>query len=199
MPKYFLLISILLGFEAISQNNDLDAVVEKFKPINHQVVHKPIQTNIWGFKNVIIVFYAKEVIHEYLNEKYSHNAVSGFLLIPDGKNYKNVLIDVFEDDNVDTEILSVFFANANNDLDKELIILTSNEHRLQYLYEGIEYNIAFYKSFKKDKIPQQMKTLENDKLNFFHNNFDGFKDERNWNARFKNSESIKKALKQLGY
>lgn len=190
----------ILSLKSFSQNTNLEKIALEFKPKAHAIAHQPIKANFWGIKNAIILFYDTVITDTSEYGTYSHNRIQSFILIPDGSSYKKILIDEFEDDNVETEILSVFFANADEDSEKELIILTSNTHRLQYLYDGTEYTVYFYDNFNSNKIPEKMKSLRNPKLDIFSkNNFEGFLDDSDYISKYKNAEDIKKELKQLGY
>ena len=172
-------------------------IAEHFKPKNAVIVHQIIETDIWEMKNVVIVFYESKYLDE---DKRERQYLEAYLLIPNQKNqYKKILISKFEDDNVDTEINSVFFANADRDKEKELIILTKNEHRLQYLYDGTEYTTFVFDNFNKENIPKEMKLLA-DISNELFGGFDGFlEDNPNSKAKYKTAEQIKTQLKKLGY
>lgn len=199
MKVVFLFLFLALCHPAVFSQINPEKVAEKYQPKNHTTAHPPIVTNLWGIKNVVIVFYQTPVYHQYKETTYEHNKVTGYLLIPEGNQYKKVQIDVYEDDNVDTEILSVFFANADNDEAKELIVLTSNVHRLQYLYEGTEYGVYFYDDFSSDKIPTELKPIYRKNLERFQDNFEGFKAEEHWKSKFKTADDVKKELKRMGY
>ncbi|UPT69330.1 MAG: hypothetical protein M0D53_08830 [Flavobacterium sp. JAD_PAG50586_2] len=109
------------------------------------------------------------------------------------------MINKFEDDNVDTEIRSVFFANADKDAEKELIIISTVTHRLQYLYDGTEYSTLVFDNFEVNKTPLELDILYeiSEKLS---GGFEGYVDaEGNKKAKIKNAEEVKKKLKKLGY
>ncbi|MNU93872.1 hypothetical protein D3C71_838230 [compost metagenome] len=110
-----------------------------------------------------------------------------------------MLISRFEDDNVDTEIQSVFFANADSDSQKELIILSTCSHRLQYLYDGTEYTTSVFDNFDTTKPPQKMIYLSKISAQLA-GGFEGFLDDNpDSKAKFKTAAEIKKELKRLGY
>jgi len=172
-------------------------IAESLKPKNSKIVHQVIQTNIWNIKNVIIAFYETRYVDPEDKYKHENQYVEAYLLIPDAnEKYRKVLIDKFQDDNVDTNIESVFFANADKDAEKELIILSTVEHRLQYLYEGIEYSVSIYDNFSERNIPQEMKTLNLPIVG----GFDGYTEaDGKSKAKYRNAEDVKKKLKKLGY
>lgn len=196
---FFLVFFCVVKSQNLAQSEDArkQKIAELFKPKNAVIVHQIIETNIWEMKNVVIVFYESKYLD---NDKRERQYIEGYLLIPNQKNqYKKVLISKFVDDNVDTEINSVFFANADNDKEKELIVLTKNQHRLQYLYDGTEYSTFVFDDFKKEKVPTEMKLLGEISNELFAG-FDGFLDDNpNSKAKYKTAEEIKNRLKKLGY
>jgi len=177
-------------------NSSPTEIAESLKPKNSKIVHSVIQANFSGATNVIIAFYETKYT---MKDKYktTRQFVEGYLLIPDGKNrYKKTLINKFEDDNVDSKIESIFFANVDKDKDKELVIISTVQHNLQGLYEGTEYGITAYDTFDINHIPKQLS-----KLNMpVESGFEGYTEETpNSHAKFKNADAVKKELKRLGY
>lgn len=175
-------------------------IAENFKPEKSEIVHQVIETKVWGKKNVIIVFYeTKYIDSESTTTPYERQFVEGYLLIPDSKNkYQKVLIYKFEDDNVATIVNSVFFANADNDTEKELIILTTCSHRLQYLYDGIEYSTYVFDNFDMKEPPKEM-TFLHDISGKLQGGFEGEREEGLSKADFKTASEVKAELKKLGY
>lgn len=181
------------------QIEDPHLVAERFKPENATIVHSVIQTTLWGKENCIIVFYEGRFTED-TQYQYEHQYVDAYLLVPNEQNdYKKVLIYHFEDDNVDTEIQSVFFANADSDPQKELIILSTCYHRLQYLYEGTEYNTSVFDDFDTAKPPKKMTYLSKISTQL-DGGFEGFLESNpNSKALFKTASDVRKELKRLGY
>ena len=175
-------------------------IAENLKPKNSKIIHKVINADIWGRKNSIIAFYETTYIDSTsTTEKYERQYVEGYIYVLQNKNWRKILISKFEDDNVFTEIQSVFFANADNDKEKELIILTTCKHNLQYLYDGTEYSTWVFDNFTNDKIPNELKYLTNisEKL---EGGFEGYlEDNENSTAKFVNATEVKIELKRLGY
>lgn len=191
----FLLITAI----GLSQETDAKSIAQKFMPKNSSLAHTIIETSVWDFPKATIVFYTEDLTHEYKDISYERQAVNGYFIWNDGKTDRKILIDHFEDDNVDTKILSVFFANADNDKQKELIILTANTHRLEYLYDGTEYNVYIYDDISIKNVPEKFTLLTNPKFDVFNQNFEGFQDDKNHKAKFKTADAIKKELKKLGF
>lgn len=197
MIKYTALF-FLSFFAAFSQEKST-VIADKFMPKNSKLAHAVIETSVWGLPKASIVFYTETLEHEYQNTIYERQAVNGYFIWKEGKIYKKIMIDRFEDDNVDTEILSVFFANADHDKEKELIVLTANTHRLQYLYDGTEYNVYIYDDVSNKNIPEKLTLINNPKFDVFNQNFEGFQEDKRRKAKFKTADAVKKELKQLGF
>lgn len=178
---------------------DPHKIAERFKPENAVIVHSVIQTSLWGKENSVIVFYESRYTEE---GQYPHEYqyIDAYLLIPNEKNdYEKVLISRFEDDNVDTEIQSVFFTNADSDSKKELIILSTCAHRLEYLYDGTEYTTSVFDDFDASRPPKKMTYLSKVSAQLA-GGFEGFlEDNPDSKAQFKTAAEIKKELKRLGY
>ena len=174
-------------------------IAEKYKPLNSEIVHEVVQADFWNAKKVIIAFYETIYAEEdYINDR---QFVEAYLLVPGPhNNYSKILITKFEDDNVHTEIRSVFFANADRDKAKELIIISTCQHRLQYLYDGYEYQTVIFDDvdLAKKKLAKSLESIDDigNKLN----GFEGFLDDNpNSKARFKNADQVKRELKRLGF
>lgn len=197
--KNIYLVTLILHTAIGFCQKDSKSVAQKFMPKNSSLAHEVIETTVWDFPKATIVFYTEDLIHKYKDIVYERQAVNGYFIWNDGKMNRKILIDHFEDDNVDTEILSVFFANADNDKQKELIILTANTHRLQYLYDGTEYGIYIYDDISTKNAPEKFTLLTNPKFDVFNENFEGFQDDKNHTAKFKTADAVKKELKKLGF
>ena len=219
--KIFFLISILIvlincqkvqaqnAIKAIKSENSINdllinrtplEIAEALKPKNSTIVHDVIKTDIWGFKNAIIAFYETKFVDSVsTTQKYERQYVEAFIYFQQKESWQKVLIYKFEDDNVFTEIRSVFFANADKDAAKELIILSSCTHRLQYLYEGVEYSTSFYDDIKSSKLQKELIYLDkiSEKLD---GGFEGYLDDNpNSKARFTTAKQVKLELKILGF
>jgi|GEM_PF-3046349 len=191
-----ILLTTTIGF---SQETDAKSIDQKFMPKNSSLAHAVIETSVWDFPKATIAFYTEDLTLEYKDIVYERQAVNGYFIWNDGKMDRKILIDHFEDDNVDTKILSVFFANADNDKQKELIILTANTHRLEHLYDGTEYGVYIYDDISIKNVPEKFTLLINPKFDIFNQNFEGFQDDKNHKAKFKTADAIKKELKKLGF
>ena len=174
-------------------------IAENMKPKGSVIVHEVIEIDLWNVKDVIIVFYESRYVEadQYKNER---QFVECYLLVPNRTNkYEKILVNKFQDDNVDTEIASIFFANADQDKEKELIIISTCKHRLQYLYEGTEFttdvfdNINLRQKFTKESLTNLYEM--SDKLS---GGFQGFtEDDPKSIAKFTNAEEVRAELQRL--
>jgi hypothetical protein len=155
---------------------------------------KVIETKLWDGKTaVILAFY-------YTDKQDEGTWVEGHIFIPSGPDtYKMIFIDGYNPEGSPCSIESVFFANADKDADKELVILCrwtqGNPHGIM----GQFYQVYFY-----DKIdfknppnqPAQLKHLEK----AFPFEYDGKNDVGEVSkAKYKTADAIRKKLKELGY
>ena len=177
-----------------------EQIAERLRPAKSKIVHGVIQQEIWGNKDAIIAFYETRYIDSTsTTQKYERQYIEGYLYIKKNENYEKVLIAKFEDDNVDTNIESVFFANADKDKVKELIIISTVVHRLQYLYEGTEYSTSVFDDFKIGKTPKKLEELY-DMNNKLSGGLEGYMEGNgNRKSKIKTAVDVKKKLKKLGY
>ena len=113
-------------------------------------------------------------------------------------NYTKILIDTITPDGGDPEIISVFFANADKDIEKELIVLC------KYPQVHYDYGGDFYETFIYDTPTTKVKRLK-----YFKELSEKFwgcecdwREENNRKpekAKYKTAKSIKIRLKQMGY
>lgn len=197
MNFFLSIISVLSGFSIFAQS--ADEIAKQFQPLHSEIAHEIIKAKVWGIPDVVIVFYSTTLYHYYQDITYERQVADGYLFIPYNATYQKVFIGRFEDDNVDTKILSVFFANADDDKDKELVVMTTNTHRLQYLYEGTHYNVSFYDAFSAKHFPKELTPVHNKVTNIFSDNFEGLLDDKYQAARFKSAADVKKQLQKSGY
>jgi hypothetical protein len=208
MAKIFALLSSLFIFTADLKaqffnrlkNESVQDFAERVKPKNSTIVHDALENTAWGNRKVILVFYSSTYIDTSTTYKNERQYVKGYLFIPVAENkYQQVFIDKLEDDNVETNIATVFFANADKDSARELIIISTCSHNLRYLYEGTEYSTHVYDNIDLNNIPGSMQLLP--KISAaLSGGLEGFT-EGNGKSKsgFKTSNDVKKALKKMGF
>lgn len=168
-----------------------------------RLVGQVLETNDWdSTKKLIIAFYAATVqMTAPQKEAFNQKAVLGFVFVPlaDGQ-YKRMLIDTFMEAVSRPYIESVFFANADKDKAKELVILCSwNLGGFTSRIAGKVYHAFLYDHLNFAKLPERIKVLHHlDKT--FKPEFDGVGDGAKKSiAKYKSAEEIKKKLKALRY
>jgi hypothetical protein len=199
MKNSILIIFVLITYNVFCQGETAQQIANKLKPEKSKIVHTVIQQDFWGIKNGIIAFYETRYLDTIsATENYERQFIEGYIIIPQKQGYRKVLINKYEDDNVDTEIESVFFANADKDESKELVIISTVTHRLQYLYDGTEYSTDIFNDFTLNNIPNELNRL--DKLGSKFSGFEGYVDSKGTTkAKYKTAADVRRKLKQMGY
>ncbi len=167
-----------------------------------RLVGQVLETKGWdSTKNCIIAFYAATIqMTPPQKEAFKENVVLGCMFVPltDGQ-YRRVWIDTFMEEGATPYIESVFFANADKDKTKELVILCSWDQNRHATISGKSYQVFFYDQLNVAKLPDNLKPLHHlDKI--FKYEFEGTNDAGQKSiAKYKRFEDIKKKLKALGY
>jgi hypothetical protein len=115
--------------------------------------------------------------------------------LPVGKNsYRDVSFGPIEEDGGYPEIISVFFANADKDKARELIVLCKYEQR-HYDYEG-----DFYETFIFDNPSKQNELTYYHRLSkkFFGCEC-GWRNGKTQIAKYKTAKEVRAELKKLGF
>lgn len=156
-----------------------------------QFNHPVIETENWLEKiNVIIAFFEKQ-------EEEEPDIIEGHLFISkDQQNYQSVLIEEYGPEGNKAQIVSVFFANADKDYEKELVVLCSWEQSIKGMIEGELYRTYIYDNFDSNSIPEKLVYLE-ESSNYFSLEFDGIQEGETKKAKYKTAQSIKKKLKKI--
>ena len=128
----------------------------------------------------------------------------------DNKNYKQTLIDTFFQGGGarSIKIETVFFANADKDKQREIIVMTkSRAHSPRYAdndLEGYFYESYIYDNYNLQTPPTSLTQFK--KLSEVFQEFDGIANDsktgrflRKEKAKYKDSKAIRLRLKQLGY
>ncbi|MBC7846497.1 MAG: hypothetical protein H7Y10_08405 [Flavobacterium sp.] len=183
-----------------NENESAEMFANRIKPDSTIIVHtvfemKQLDTS----KNVIIAFYEKTIYEVKQMDTYvdrsEYKEIDGIMYVPISVNqYKKIAIGSILADGGDPEIISVFFANADKDKNKELIVLSKIDQR-HYDYGG-----AFYETYIFDysKAKNEFKYL--DKLSeLFWGCECGWREGRKEKAKYKTASEIKAKLKKMGY
>ena len=176
----------------------------RIKPDSSEFAHAVFETKSLNInKNLIVAFYKKTIYEVRQMPTYidhdNYDIIIGYLYVPiSNNNYRKVLIDTISSDGGDPEIISVFFANADKDSTKELVVLC------KYPQVHYDYGGDFYETFIYDN-----PTDTTERLTYFNElSKKFFGCECNWRkeekrkpetAKFKTAKDVKAELKRLGY
>jgi hypothetical protein len=197
-----MLVSKAQTFQRMTDENAEDFAKRIYKV--DELSHPIIETKEWDkTKNVIICFIKFDT-----NEG---GGVLGYLLTQaDNENYKQTLIDTFFQGGGarSIKIETVFFANADKDKQREIIVMTKSlAHSPRYAdndLEGYFYESYIYDNYNLQTPPTSLTQFK--KLSEEFQEFDGVENDsktgrflRREKAKYKDSKAIRLRLKQLGY
>lgn len=171
----------------------VEAFVKRLMPDTMELAHQVIETNTWDTKaKAIITFYGYD---DTIDINTGFTEIFGHLYLPIGQNnYRDISFGPIEEDGGYPEIISVFFANADKDKPKELIVLCKYEQQ-HYDYDGL-----FYETFIFDNPQQQNKLTYFEKLSEkFWGCECGWRNGKIETAKYKTAKDVKAKLKQLGF
>jgi hypothetical protein len=177
---------------------------DRVKPDSSVFAHPVLETKSLDATTSIIIAFYKRTIEEvkqmptYVDHS-KYDIIIGYLYIPtNGNNYRRVLIDTISSDGGDPEIISVFFANADKDSKKELIILC------KYPQVHYDYGGEFYETFIYDN-----PSNNTERLTYFNELSEKFwgcecawrveEKRKPEKAKFKTAKDVKAGLKKLGF
>jgi len=177
------------------ENETLENMARRNGPSQSELAHAVIETEAWGRQKTMIVFYAVEVKDKYG----AHGQVDGYLFLPISPNtYQKILIKNFEPEGGDPKIEAAFFANADKDAARELIIICSWPQQ-HYDVSGTLYGTFIFDDLRPGATPTKLSFLEG-----ISNKVSGSCDctDRNGKRRtskYKTAVSVKAGLKKLGF
>jgi hypothetical protein len=175
------------------QDETAQSFVERLKPDSMQLAHPIIETDIWDQKHKsIIALFCRD---DPKDPNTGCNKIFGHVYFPSGSNrYRDITFGPILEDGGYPEVLAIFFANADNDKEKELIVLCKLSQK-HYDYEGDLYETFIY---SHPEIQNELEYFE--KLS---EKFSGcecsFRDGRIETALYKNAQSIKSKLRKMGF
>ena len=199
--KALLLIAALWcsTFELLAQTvtrqpaESLDAFANRLKPAQHKLAHPVLEVSAWG-RN------AKSIIALYgFDDPADHNGgfnkIAGHLYLPTAPNqYRKISFGPLEENGGYPEILAVFFANADDDADKELLVLCKIPQQ-HYDYAGAFYETYIFDNPGQTNELRYFRTLSNLFFGCECNRRDGTAQ----TAKYQTAAAVKAGLKKLGY
>lgn len=104
------------------EKETLEDFARRNGPPQSGLAHAVIETEAWGHKKTVIAFYETE----FQLSGQTYERVVGYVFLPQAPNtYRKTLIGSFEPDGGSPKIEAAFFANADKDQAKELIVICS--------------------------------------------------------------------------
>ena len=175
---------------------------ERLKPIrNSEIQGEVLEVSRWNslVKPVFAFYdYSEPGIENGKKNGFNYTYVDGYIFVPVANSrYAKIFIDTYAEEGATAEIESVFFANADKDLDKELGVLVSWDQSRHYGMSGKLYQVYFYDYPKFISKNIKLKPIEMKK---FKMEFDGTNDTgEKSGAIFNTTSKIKAELKRLGF
>lgn len=160
-----------------------------------EMTSKIVETKAWGETPSIIAFYTQKY---YLNEDgglpvYNFRTLA-YIFIPTAQDmYKRVLVDTFTNGGKQVKITGVFFANADSDQVKELII-TATASQSDKQGTGTLYINRVYDNASRP-LPGRLRRLD-ESATKIESGFEGTLGGKPSKAKYKNEKEITEALKK---
>jgi hypothetical protein len=174
-------------------NETSEMFVKQLKPDTMALAHPVIETTTWdSTAKAIIAFYGYD---DPKDVNTGFNKMFGHLYLPMGKDYyRDIVFGPIEEDGGYPEIISVFFANADKDKAKELIVLC------KYNVQHYDVSGAFYGTFIFDNPSGETELTYFKKLS---EQFGGcecyWRDGETKTAKYKTAAAVKGGLLKMGY
>jgi|GEM_PF-733440 len=150
-------------------------------------------TNEWTKDTAYFAFYAQ------VNNLQEGDVVFlGYLYVPDGsRNYHRIFIDTFEVEGSAAEITSIFYANADKDKPRELVMLIKWPQR-HYDIKGDFYETRIYDNIGPGQYPKKLTFLKWVSIQV-SGGFEGDREGEKVVSKFKTAKEVKEGLKKLTY
>lgn len=207
--RHFVNITILLFWTTLSfgqielvprkDGETIEQFAERQKPENSTLVHKVLETK-WNGNSTIISLY--DIIYKLPEQndpdQQTYHKIVGFVFFKLDKNsYSKVALETVDTEGGNPSIETVFFANADDDEAKELIIIASWQKRHD------EVNGTLYRTYVFDNETVE-KTLDLQFLEEISEKLYGgcectWSDGTSKKAKFKSKKEAKNELIRLGY
>lgn len=180
-------------------NETAEQFAERLKPDNSILTHKVLETK-WNGLPVVISLYDqtyKLSIENDPDQQTYHKIVGAVFIQLDKNNYSKTTFGTIDTEGGDPSIETVFFANADTDKTKELIIIASWEQR-HYDVSGTLYGTYVF-DYELTSATLEWKLIEE-----ISRKLDGgcecsWRDGTSKKAKFITSTEVKNELTRLGY
>jgi hypothetical protein len=174
-------------------NESCQEFVERLKPDTTKITHSVIETKVWDSASAAIISF---LCYDDPNDGNREcSKIFGHVYIPTGSNrYRDINFGPIVAEGGAPEIIAVFFANADEDKKKELIVLCRYIER-HYDYSGTSYGTFI---FDNPSESGQLKYFEELSTSFWGCEC-SFRESADQVAEYKTAKSVKLQLKKLGF
>jgi len=178
------------------EHETLEDFAKRNGPPQAELTHKVIETEVWGMQKAIMAFY---IVKIELKESTPVTQVDGYLFMPKSTDtYEKILIKNFEEEGDTPKIEAVFFANADKDKAKELIVICSWPQR-HYDVNGVLYGTFIFDNLRPGANPTTLVFLEGVSERVSGDCDCEWRDGRKKTSKYKTAASVKAGLKRLGF
>jgi hypothetical protein len=178
------------------ENETLEDFAKRNGPPQSELTHTVIETKAWNKQKIVMAFY---IVKFKLKDGTPATQVDGYLFMPRSANtYDKILIKHFEEEGDTPKIEAVFFANADKDKAKELIVLCS-WGQLHHDFSGTLYYTFVFDDLRPGAHPAELNFLEgvSDRVSGgCECEWSGGAKKR---SKYKTAASVKAGLNKLGF
>jgi hypothetical protein len=193
---FFLWAPFLYGDEVKRlENETLENFARRNGPPQSELTRTVIETEAWGRKKTVIAFYDTEFRHS--GETY--HRVVGYVFLPRTPNtYQKTLIASFEPEGGSPTVEAVFFANADKDKAKELIVICSRLQR-HHDVNGTLYGTYVFDDLRPGTSPTKLSFLEGVSEQVSGSCDCEWRGGLRKTSKYKTAASVKIGLRKLGF
>jgi hypothetical protein len=193
----FLLIANTASAEEVKrlENETLENFARRIGPPESELTHSVIETEAWGHNKTVLAFYETE----FKTSGQTESKIVGYIFLPqDANTYQKILIGTFEPEGGPPTIEAVFFANADRDKPKELIVICSWLQR-HYDVSGTLYGTFIFDDLRPGSSPTELRFLESVSRRVSGDCECEWRNGKKRISRYKTAASVKVGLKKLGF
>ena len=178
------------------ENETLENFAKRNAPPESELVHTVIETEAWGVKKTVFAFYKVEA---KAKDGTPITQVDGYLFLAQSPNtYQRILIENFEPEGGDPRIEAAFFANADKDAAKELIVICSWPQQ-HYDVSGTLYATFVFDDVRSGTNPTKLNYLEGVSQQVSGSCDCTDRNGKRRTSKYKTAVSVKLGLKRLGF
>lgn len=171
-----------------------------YSEFTEELSARMLETKEWTPDNkAIVAFYSQQYVKtaEDEPEKAGVRLIGDIFLTRDKISYKRTLIDSFNIDDKETTLVDVFFANADSDSYKELIVITAAEIKDKST-NGKQYSVKVYDNVLPNVFPARLKRLDDISARL-DSGIEGYVNGKPVKAKYKTKAEVEAELKKMGY